>query len=99
MARSATKGAPYKYVALPGAASAIPMNDTEMMMLHYHLDGVASEQWPERLSKDLRSLGRVLAKEGQAVTDPQAQTLMLEDLTDRFKSSKLKLIEALGGCS
>jgi SAM-dependent methyltransferase len=97
LAVAASKDAPYRYVALPHAVTAVSMNETEMMMLNYHFEGVKSADWPQRMRVDLAALGRQLAKDGKPVTEATEQQQMLEDLRHKFETQKLRMIQELGG--
>lgn len=97
LTRAASKGAPYKYVSLPRAATALSMSETDMLMLHYHFEGVKEALWAERLPKDLAAVGRALAKDGKPVTEPAAQQAMVTELARKFSTTKLALLNTWGG--
>jgi SAM-dependent methyltransferase len=97
LARAAFKGAPYKYVVLPRATTALTLTDTEMFMLHYQCEGLRESLWTERLPKDLAALGRALAKDGKPVTEAAEQQTMVNELIQKFTTTKLPLLKTWGG--
>ncbi len=97
--RAVLQGAPYRYLALPRAMSAVGISDTEWAMLDAVKKGIPPAQWPALVAKDLAKRGRSLAKDGQAVSDPAVQQSMLAKGASDFVSRKLPLLTAAGAIS
>jgi SAM-dependent methyltransferase len=89
LCQQARMGAPYRFVAVPRTGGCLAMSEAEMLLMHYHFEGVAHDDWIPRLLGDLEALGRVLVKDGQAVTQKQEQAAIAEELTRKFIEVKL----------
>jgi hypothetical protein len=92
LCQQARKGAPYRFVAVPRTGGCLVMSEAEMLLMHYHFEGVAHDDWIARLLGDLEALGRVLVKDGQPVTQKQEQIAIAEELTRKFIEIKLKAL-------
>lgn len=92
---AALQGAPYRYLALPKAMSALVIGDTEWAMLDAALRKVPVEQWPALVRQDLQRRGRSLAKDGQAVTEAAAQEAILVKGSQDFAMRKFPILKAL----
>ena len=92
---AALQGAPYRYLAVPKAMSALVIGDTEWAMLEAALRKIPVEQWTAIVRQDLLRRGRSLAKDGQAVTDPAAQEAILARGVQEFAGKKFPWLRSL----
>ena len=94
--QDALNGAPYRFVALPGAGCAINMTDTDWLLLALDLANKPATALAPELSALLAQLGRGLLKEGQPVTDEAQRQEMLASIVQSHVVGKRVLFKRLG---
>jgi len=97
LAVDAFYGAPYRWMCLPRSGAAMALGDTEMLMLHLHLERLPRADWAAKLLEHLAAGGRTLAKDGKPVTDPVEQQQQLVSSIEVFCRTKLRMLEQLEG--
>ncbi|NEX17193.1 MAG: hypothetical protein C1943_11310 [Halochromatium sp.] len=96
LAGAVCQGAPYRYLAVPGAASAIAMTDTDWLLYDLETRDVPKAQWPDQLKTRLAALNKQLARDGKPLTEPKAVHQRIQELIDAY-ALKHQLLVELGG--
>lgn len=93
VARLTRQGAPYRHVAAPALGSALPVGDTDLLMLDAVLTQPAGAK--PALAERLQRLGRKLAKEGKPL-DGEAETAEIARLERAFTDVTVPAWKKLG---
>lgn len=96
LADAVCAGAPYRYVSLPRLGGALPLGDTEWVLLQAAMQGEPAARWADFLVQTLARLGRGVSKDGKAVTDAVERQKVIQDAIDQFKKIKLAFFRRLG---
>jgi SAM-dependent methyltransferase len=99
VARMASAGAPYRYITLPRCGTPMAMSEIDMILWSGCAAGHDRQSLAEHLGARLAELGRALAKQGQAVTDPAQRAEMIQAEVERFLNHKRPYLLAEGACS
>jgi len=97
LASAVCKGAPYRYVSMPLVGCALPMRDTEWMIMDCEFRGVPRKNWLAEVNAALKRLNRGLLREGQPVEDAAVRDEILNQGIEDFVNNRLPLLERAGG--
>jgi hypothetical protein len=92
---AALEGAPYNYLAIPQAGTAVMMKETDWVLYQLHQSKTPVSQWPEHLINQLTSLNKSLARDGQPITDAQDRQALCQELIQTY-APKHALLKSLG---
>jgi SAM-dependent methyltransferase len=96
LAEVVAEGAPYRYLPLPAAGSAIGLNDSDWLVLDLMIKGTPREQMPEALLRALKTLNRVLLKNGETVQSPEEMRAIAQETVDDFAENRWPFLRAQG---
>lgn len=99
IAAAVCDGAPYRYVSVPGMGGALPMADTEWMMLNCFFTKLPEDKWLAAINTTLGRLNRGLLKDGQPVLDAAKRDELLRQSMKEFCEKRLPILRATGGAS
>lgn len=96
--QSAFQGAPYKFLIASTLPWVLGASDSEMILGYLRLSHPKSDaaQLGILFSEHLRSLGRSLIKDGQAITEPEALKARGIELAEVFLTKTLPMWQRLG---
>lgn len=95
MADAALEGAPYAYLSLPRASSAVRISDTEWMLLQCCQQALPRENWIDHIEQLLIRLGRTLAQEGKPLAG-EALKATLAATIQEFEERRQPFYQAMG---
>lgn len=94
LAELVSKGAPYRYMALPGIGTGINLDELQWMAIDAHSK---NEDIPSGVEARLRGLNKSLLKDGQPLAHGEATINELKIRLEGFIQNTLPLIRRLGG--
>lgn len=94
LAELVSRGAPYRYLALPAIGSGINMDEIQWMALDAHCK---NEDIPSGVEKRLRGLNKSLVKDGQPVAHGEPTLKELNTRLEPFVNTVLPMLKQLGG--
>lgn len=95
IAESVSRGAPYRYCALPSVGSGMALDELQWMALDAHIKGEAD--LPAGVEKRLRGLNKSVVKDGQALPLGDQTVAELKTRLEGFIGKVLPMIKRLGG--
>lgn len=97
VAQAAALGAPYNFIACASIGNGIPAQLTDLLFLGLFDDQEQqTRQLAEGLLQRLKALGKVLGKDGQTLTEPEAIMAEAERLADIFIGETLPHWKRMG---
>ena len=100
VAESVSKGAPYKYLALPGIGSGIALDDLQWIALNLYYEGTTSlGELARGVETRLKALNKTFIKNGTPIPMDQGDEFINEIMVrlDPFVNGLLPLLQQLGG--
>ena len=94
LAELVSRGAPYRYLALPGIGTGINLDEIQWMAIDAHSK---NEDIPTGVEERLRGLNKSLLKDGQPMKHGEETVNELKVRLDGFITGTLPLIKRLGG--
>ena len=94
LAELVSRGAPYRYLALPGIGTGINLDEIHWMAVDAHSK---NEDIPAGVEARLKGLNKSLLKDGQPLKHGQETVNELKVRLDGFIGGTLPLIKRLGG--
>lgn len=96
LAAAVCAGAPYRYLSVPQLGGALPMRDTDWMMLDCRFRGIDPKNWLPEVVKILKRLNRGLMKGGEPVADESVRDEVLRESIEEFSKSRLPALSRAG---
>lgn len=93
IAKAVCRGAPYRHVCVPKLGGALPMSDTEWMMLDCYFRDIPPSNWPHEVKQCLAKLSRRLLHNGQPVEDAESIDGLLEQNSSEFLANNLPFLK------
>lgn len=90
-----TLGAPYRYLAAPGAGTALQVSEIEMMLFMSHHRKLDADSLSKQIQSVLDQLGRGVIREGQPLRDPTEIDNVLKKRISSFRDN-MPLWQKLG---
>lgn len=91
------QGAPYRYASAPFSGSAVPMADTEWILLTKANENRLKDYSARDFRQEIQQRGLGIQKDGQLLIKEDEIEAELSALTQNFKSIKLPFIKLMGG--
>lgn len=95
IAESVSRGAPYRYAALPSVGSGMSLDELQWMALDAQIKG--ETDMAAGVAKRLKGLNKSIAKDGQAVPHGEDMVAELRVRLEGFIGKVLPMIKRLGG--
>lgn len=87
-------GAPYRYLPLPRTGSAVALTDIDWLILGNAMSDTPTERLADGLLHSLQALNRVLKKNGEDVTSPEALHELARVTVDDFLAKRWPFLRA-----